>query len=98
MGRKYLDDIKVKVKMSLMIPSDDLEADGEVTLHINSCISLIKSTGVSDSLISKGNGLVDALVLIYCKTFYGFTNDGSVKELPSSFDFLLKQLVLTSED
>lgn len=96
--RKYLDDIKVKVKMSLMIPSDDLEADGEVTLHINSCISLIKSTGVSDSLISKGNGLVDALVLIYCKTFYGFTNDGSVKELPSSFDFLLKQLVLTSED
>lgn len=95
--RKYLDDIKVKVKMSLMIPSDDLEADGEVTLHINSCISLIKSTGVSDSLISKGNGLVDALVLIYCKTFYGFTNDGSVKELPSSFDLLLRQLVLTQE-
>ena len=94
---EYLNDIKVKVKMSLMIPQDDLESDGELTLHINSCISLIRSAGVSDALISKGNGLVEALVLIYCKTFYGFTNDGSVKELPSSFDFLLRQLVLTQE-
>ena len=93
----YLQKIKVSVKKSLMIPSDDLESDPELTLHINSCFSLIRSAGVSDALIMSGNGLVEALVLIYCKTFYGFTNDGSVKELPSSFDFLLRQLVLSSE-
>ena len=93
----YLQKIKVSVKKSLMIPSDDLESDPELTLHINSCFSLIRSAGVSDTLIMSGNGLVEALVLIYCKTFYGFTNDGSVKELPSSFDFLLRQLVLSSE-
>ena len=93
----YLNKIKVSVKKSLMIPSDDLESDNELTLHINSCFSLIRSSGCSDALIMSGNGLVEALVLIYCKTFYGFTNDGSVKELPSSFDFLLRQLVLSSE-
>ena len=92
----YLMNIKVKVKKSLMIPSEDLEADDEITLNINSCISLIRSTGCNEKVF-KENGLVDALVLIYCKTFYGFTNDGSVKELPSSFDFLLRQLVLSSE-
>ena len=93
----YLNKIKVSVKKSLMIPSDDLESDNELTLHINSCFSLIRSAGCSDDLIMSGNGLVEALVLIYCKTFYGFTNDGSVKELPSSFDLLLRQLVLTQE-
>lgn len=93
----FIEEIKVNVKKSLMIPSDDLESDGELTLHINSCISLIRSAGVSDSLICSGNGLVEALVLIYCKTFYGFTNDGSVKELPTSFDLLLRQLALTQE-
>ena len=93
----YLNKIKVSVKKSLMIPSDDLESDNELTLHINSCFSLIRSAGCRDALIMSGNGLVEALVLIYCKTFYGFTNDGSVKELPSSFDLLLRQLVLTQE-
>ena len=93
----YLNKIKVSVKKSLMIPTDDLESDNELTLHINSCFSLIRSAGCSDTLIMSGNGLVEALVLIYCKTFYGFTNDGSVKELPSSFDLLLRQLVLTQE-
>jgi hypothetical protein len=29
------------------------------------------------------------------KTFYGFKNDGSAKELPKSFDMLVGQLALT---
>jgi formyltetrahydrofolate synthetase len=52
---------------------------------------------VKDDVAYSENGLAEALVLIYCKTFYGFKNDGSVKELPSSFGFLLRQLALTSE-
>jgi len=84
-----------KVKKSLMIPLEDSSADAEITLHINSCIRLILSVGVKEEVAYSDDGLVEALVLIYCKTFFGFTNDGSVKELPSSFDFLLRQLALT---
>lgn len=90
--------IKNKVKKALMIPLDETYADEEIELHIKSCEHLITSTGVSEDIACSDDGLVEALVLIYCKTFYGFTNDGSVKELPSSFDFLLRQLVLTVEE
>jgi formyltetrahydrofolate synthetase len=89
--------IKNKVKKSLMIPLEETYADDELALHINACFSLIRSAGVKDDVAYSENGLAEALVLIYCKTFYGFKNDGSVKELPSSFDFLLRQLALTSE-
>ena len=86
-----------KVKKSLMIPLSDTNADVELNAHITSCRELIKSVGVSNAVAISSNGLVEALILIYCKTFYGFTNDGSVKTLPESFDFLLKQLALTWE-
>jgi len=86
-----------KVKKSLMIPLSDTTADTELNTHILSCRELIKSVGVSSQVASSSNGLVEALILIYCKTFYGFTNDGSVKTLPESFGFLLKQLALTWE-
>lgn len=86
-----------KVKKSLMISLSDTFADTEINVHILSCKELIKSAGVSKEVADSDNGLVEALILIYCKTFYGFTNDGSVKTLPESFDFLLKQLALTWE-
>ena len=86
-----------KVKKSLMIPLTETFADTELNVHILSCKELIKSAGVSSEVAESSNGLVEALILIYCKTFYGFTNDGSVKSLPESFDFLLKQLALTWE-
>lgn len=87
-----------KVKKALLIPIEESYADEELLLHILSCKQLIKSTGVSEKVASSDNGLVEALILIYCKTFFGFKNDGSVKELPSSFDLLLRQLVLTVEE
>ena len=87
-----------KVKKSLMIPLSETFADTELNVHIASCKELIKSTGVSSEVLEGDNGFVEALILIYCKTFYGFTNDGSVKELPESFNFLLKQLALTWEN
>jgi hypothetical protein len=90
--------IKSKVKRALMIPLDETYADDEIELHIKSCRQLIRSAGCSEAIACSENGLVEALVLIYCKTFYGFTNDGGVKELPPSFDFLLRQLVLTGEE
>lgn len=90
--------IKNKVKNALMIPLDEIYADDEIELHIKSCQQLIQSTGVSEDIACSDNGIVEALVLIYCKTFYGFTNDGSVKQLPPSFDFLLRQLVLTVKE
>lgn len=90
--------IKNKVKKALMIPLEETYADDEITLLIKSCYELICSAGGSLDIVSSENGLVEVLVLIYCKTFYGFKNDGSVRELPPSFDFLLRQLVLTLED
>lgn len=84
-----------KVKLSLMIPLEEHYADTELELHIKSCKELIRSTGVSPLTVEQEGGLVEALVLIYCKTFFGFKSDGSVKELPPSFDFLLRQLSLT---
>lgn len=91
----YVDDMKNKVKRAILIPEMESFADEEISLHIESCISLIISAGVSEDIAVSRNGLVDALVVIYCKTFFGFKNDGSVKELPSSFDMLLRQLCLT---
>lgn len=83
------------VKKSLLIPLDETYADDELSSLIIGCKELIKSSGVDDSVVEGDNKIVESLVLIYCKTFFGFKNDGSVKELPSSFDLLLRQLALT---
>jgi len=85
------------VKKSLMIPESEDYADLELTSLINSCKDLIKSTGVSEAVIDKNN-IAHSLILIYCKTFFGFKTDGSVKELPKSFDMLLSQLASSSGD
>lgn len=85
------------VKKSLLIPLSEDYADLELNSLIASCKDLIKSAGVSDEVI-KQNSIVESLILIYCKTFFGFKADGSVKELPKSFDMLLNQLASSSGD
>lgn len=87
-----------KVKKALMIPLEDTYADDELNLHIESCEVLLCSSGIPAAICNSDNGLVEGLILIYVKTFFGFKNDGSVRELPSNFDTLLRQLVLTIEE
>ncbi len=83
------------VKKALLIPVDEHYADTEITAYIDACKELIISAGVSETIVNHPHPAVVTLVVIYCKTFYGFKSDGSVKELPKSFDMLLKQLLLT---
>lgn len=83
------------VKKSLLIPDDETYADAELKGYIESCQNLILSAGVKPEVI-KDNQIAHSLVVIYCKTFFGFKSDGSVKELPKSFDMLLNQLALSS--
>lgn len=83
------------IKKSLLIPLSEDYADLELMSLIDSCKDLIKSTGVSENVIDN-NKIAHSLVLIYCKTFFGFKADGSVKELPKSFEMLLRQLATSS--
>jgi len=85
------------VKESLLIPAQETYADSELNMHIDACKQLLVSSGVNKEVVdNESNKMVEALILIYCKTFFGFKNDGSVKELPKSFDMLLKQLVFSA--
>ena len=86
-------DLLPLVKKSLLIPEAETFADLEITALIDSALALVKSTGVSDDAIESKE--VSSLVIIYVKTFFGFQNDGSVKELPQAFYFLLKQVSLS---
>ena len=79
------------VKQAVMLGAETF-ADLELTALINSCLSLITSTGVKEEDLNQPE--VESLVLIYVKTFYGFNSDGTVKELPQSFYLLLKQFSL----
>ena len=84
------------VKKALLIPLSETYADEELLSHIEACKELLRTVGVADEIVSaEGVQIVDSLILIYCKTFFGFKNDGSVKELPKSFEMLVKQLALT---
>lgn len=84
------------VKKSLLIPIEETYADDELNSYINSCKELFISMGIVKEEVNEGvNPLVDSLIIIYCKTFFGYKSDGSVKELPKSFDILVRQLVLT---
>ncbi len=78
------------VKASLMISESETFADTEINALIESALTLVKSTGVSDTHLLDHD--VQSLILIYVKTFFGFKGDGSVKELPQAFYFLLKQV------
>ena len=83
------------MKKALLIPATENFADDEINLHIASCRQLLVTAGVPRE-ISEGddNPLVKALITIYVKTNYGWKSDGTVKELPKSFDVLLRQLCL----
>lgn len=87
-----------KIKQALMIGEEDDFADSEIQLHIETCSQLLISMGVSSTLAYSDHPLVEGLILIYVKTFFGFKSDGSVKELPSSFYLLIRQLILTQEE
>ena len=97
MSEREPDKFLKRIKEALMIPADDTFADDEIKLHIETCSQLLITTGVPTSVVYSDNPLVEGIILIYVKTFFGFKNDGSVKELPSSFQLLVNQLVLTSE-
>ncbi len=85
------------VKKALLIPINETYADDELSNHIDACKNLLISTGIKVDVVNN-NPLAHSLVVIYCKTFFGFKADGSVKELPKSFDMLLNQLVLSNGD
>jgi hypothetical protein len=84
------------VKKALLIPLVETYADEELQSHIEACKELLRSVGVADDVVNgEGVPIVDSLILIYCKTFFGYKNDGSVKELPKSFEMLVRQLSFT---
>jgi hypothetical protein len=86
------------VKKSLLIPLEESFADEELESYINSCKELLVSAGVDEVTVNgETDPIVESLIIIYCKTFFGFKSDGSVKELPKSFHMLLNQLALTKE-
>ena len=82
------------VKKSLLIPVEETYADEELNSYIEASKRLLISAGIKEEIIVE-HPLAHSLVIIYCKTFFGFKSDGSVKELPKSFDMLFTQLVLS---
>ena len=88
-----------KMKKALLIPATENYADDEISVHIASCRQLLVSAGIPSEIAeSDDNPLVTALITIFVKTNFGFKSDGTVKELPKSFDVLLRQLCLTSSE
>jgi len=84
------------VKKALLIPLSETYADEELSTHISSCKSYLMSCGIDPSYINdESNPMVSTLIIIYVKTFFGFKNDGSAKELPKTFDMLVGQIALT---
>lgn len=98
MNTRNDDDFLLQIKKALMIPETEEFVDDEIRLHVESCRRLLISIGVAESTAYGDDSLVKGLILIYVKTFFGFKGDGSVKELPSNFDMLVRQLALTSEE
>lgn len=85
------------VKKSLLIPLSENYADDELNNHILACKNLLITTGIKPE-VANNHPIAHSLVVIYCKTFFGFKSDGSVKELPKSFEMLLNQLALSNGD
>lgn len=98
MNTRNDDDFLSEIKRALMIPETEAYADSEIKLHVESCCQLLISIGVDRNTAYSDNPLVKGLILIYVKAFFGFKSDGSVKELPSNFELLVRQLALTSEE
>ena len=84
------------VKKALLIPLSETFADDELMTHISSCKHYLESCGIDSSYINDvSNPMVSTIIIIYAKTFFGFKNDGSAKELPKTFDMLVGQIALT---
>ena len=84
-----------KMKKALLIPATENYADDEILIHIASSRQLLVTVGVPrETAESDDNPLVTALITIFVKTHFGFNSNGEVKELPKSFDVLLRQLCL----
>lgn len=84
------------VKKALLIPLSETYADDELSTSISSCKSYLMSCGIDPSYINdESNPMVSTLIIIYVKTFFGFKNDGSAKELPKTFNMLVGQIALT---
>lgn len=98
MSKRDDDKFLIKIKGALMIPESESYADSELLLHINGCTQLLTTMGITINVAESDNPLVEGIILIYIKTYFGFKNDGSVKELPPSFDLLVRQLALTQEE
>ena len=87
------------MKKTLLIPVTENYADDEILIHIASCRQLLVSAGVPREIAeSNDHPLVTALITIFVKTNFGFNSNGEVKELPKSFDVLLRQLCLHSPE
>lgn len=93
-----MDSLLDLMKKTLLIPLEETYADEEIRAHILSCKELLISSGVPKEVVEEDDPLVKGLITIYVKTMYGWKSDGSVKELPKSFDLLLKQLCLHSKE
>jgi len=84
------------VKKALLIPLSETYADDELSTHISSCKAYLTSCGIDPSYINdETNPMVSTIIIIYVKTFFGFKNDGSAKELPKACDMLVGQIALT---
>ncbi len=83
------------VKKALLIPIEETYADDELTSYIEACKNHLLVSGVRQTLVDSEHPVVVTLCIIYTKTFFGFKTDGSVKELPKSFDMLLSQIALS---
>lgn len=87
------------VNKSLLIPLEESYADSELESYISSCKEFLVTSGIKDEIVNnETDPLILSLIIIYCKTFFGFKSDGSVKELPKSFNMLLNQLDFTKGD
>ena len=86
------------MKKALLIPATEHYADDEIETHIASCRQLLVTTGVPREIAESDDPLEKALITIYVKTMYGWKSSGEVKELPKSFDVLLRQLCLHSPE
>ena len=82
------------MKKALLIPATEHYADDEIETHIASCRQLLVTAGIPREIAESDDSLVKALITIYVKTMYGWKSDGTAKELPKSFDVLLRQLCL----
>lgn len=71
------------------------EYDQTILDHIRTVKTLCRDAGITCCNI-EANPYFKSLCTIYSKTFIGFKQDGSVRELPAAFDKLLFQFKISA--